>query len=491
MKRNVWIFGLAALCGIAMAAPYTYAAGPCGTMAGKTYAVSITGGEYFNGTEPGTAQPVPNPIACVGVLEITTGVTTCTVGGELVCNDNDVVSGPGTCDTSVLPPGVAYAPPLGITAPTVVSYSGIMPGLSGTAGDVTGTAVLNSASIGSLSITSASTGVSATFTIADGLGSGTFVGHSNADDTQSTTPPILAIVGGKQGTVLNAQPFPTAYGTAPYLGETTTLFTGPGDNANGGSQVYPGGFGISAGLNQTNPDGTGGGFTSFNNNNNWAGAPFNTPFPNDVCYDNVSLCSGPYSDGTVNVAATFFQPYTGQCTDANLAGGFTLASALYGAKLNYQYVLVTGDTAGVLAGGAYTSDPGLVALGNITPTLFGKRHNPAKIIIPKAETLAIGFYNTSGEDCQVALALTGSPAAVCQLYEGTSGAGSPCLNDGGAAPATSINGDVCPGYTTVTAKTDPGAVFVACSAKPADSLGTITVSSTNCAELNGSIAISN
>jgi hypothetical protein len=501
MKRNVWVFGLAALCGIAMAAPYTYAGGPCGTMAGKTYGVALTGGEYFT-TEPGVSQPVPNPIACVGVLEVTAATGTCTVGGELVCNDNNVVSGPGTCDASVLPPGVAYAPPLGITSPTVVNYSGIVPGLSGSTSDVTGTAVLNGAAIGTLTISSTSTGISGSFTIVDGAGSKNFVGHSNADDTGATSPPILAIVGSKQGTAVLAQPFPTTYGVAPYLGESTTLFTGPGDNASGGTGVYPGGFGVSAGTNQTNADGTGGGFTSFNNNNNQAVGAFPGPFPNDVCYDNVALCSGPYTDGTVNVAAIFFAPYTGICTDANLAAGFSLSSALYGPKMTNQYVLVTADTAGIISSGAFAS-PGLVALGNITPTATGKRKLPAKLVVPKAETLNLGFNNLSGEDCQVSLTMADlngcTFAEDCVLAEGASDATSPCTNGGGAAPASpTISADICPGYTAVTAKSDPGAIQLICN--PSSKLwgqptgtqcGTLTLASPNCADLDAAIPVFN
>jgi hypothetical protein len=508
MRRNVLVIALAALCGVAMAAPYTYAAPGCGTMHDKTYAIALTGGEYFNETEPGVAQPVPNPIACVGVIEVgaATAPAKCAVTGELICNDNNVVTGPGTCDTSVLPPGVAYAPPLGITSPTVVNYSGIVPGLSGSTSDVSGSVGLNGAAIGQLQITSASTGISATFTIVDGAGSKNFVGHSNADDTGATSPPILAIVGNKQGTAVLAQPFPTTYGVAPYLGESTTLFTGPGDNASGGTGVYPGGFGVSAGTNQTNADGTGGGFTSFNNNNNQAVGAFPGPFPNDVCYDNVSLCSGPYTDGTVNVAATFSQPYTGVCTDANLAAGFTLSSALYGPKMNYQYVLVTADTAGVVAGGAY-ADPGLVALGNITPTASGKRKLPAKVVAAKLVNTRnpgpfpypMTFLNNSGEDCIMSFALSdaatssnthpgpGDFATDCSISQAASAATDCGQNDGGDAAGVE---DLYPGYNPLCSKSDTGALILTCPNRNATD-GVITVTSPNCADLDGTIPVPN
>jgi hypothetical protein len=514
MRRNVLVLTLAAICGLTLAAPAVYAASPCGLLAnargGKTFAVLITGAE-FQGNNPLLAQTNPTPIVGVGVIEVTYAAppaTTCPVSGELIYNDNDTITGPATC--TVGGGGTAYAPSLSINTPTPVPYSGTVPCFDGSTGTLSGTAAVNASGQGNLTFTDSNSGNTFSFTIAQGLGALYFVGTSVANEADNPDilnnglePPVLSITGEKQGNAVLAQPFPTTWGTLPWYGETTVTCPGYGTDD---STQSPGAYGGVAGMTQVNADGSAGGWDSFNSNNNFDTVP-GTTLPNDLCYDTLTGASGsapgtnaqdgPFTDGTVNVSAVFTQPYTGACYYANLAGGFTLSAAGWGAKVTDTYAITTGSTS-VLTGGAFAA-PGGADYCEQQPTLTGRRKLPLKVVVPKAETIGLGFTNTSGQDCLVGITLsdgagstsaipgTGDFATECSIAQAAG-----AQNDGGTAAGIL---DIYPGTTPVTVKTDPGAIQLICSYTPSEKKsavdGIITVASPNCAEFNGAIPAPN
>jgi len=75
MKRLV--LGLIMAGGLAMmAAPNANAVvSSCGLLAGHSYAITLNGSEFFDGTEPSNG-PTPNPVAGLGAIQVVENATT-------------------------------------------------------------------------------------------------------------------------------------------------------------------------------------------------------------------------------------------------------------------------------------------------------------------------------------------------------------------------------------------------------------------------------
>lgn len=523
MKR--FLLSLIVAGGLAlMAAPNAGAVvsqcGTLGSVAGVHYAVSITGSEVFYGPEPASG-PVPTPIAGIGAITITENASTgvCTVGGELLYNDNDTVQGPAACT-----PGgtaLAYNPPS--TPPTVVPIGGTVPCFDGDSTLVTGTATLNNAYNGVLTLTAhygtyagadcingsgpcgAPTDVALAFNINAGLGDATFAGASQADETQSTAPPVLIIDGRKQGVAAATGIQNTTYGAAPWLGETTSTAGGPG-GATVDSTTCPGCGSANSGFNVTNTAASGalaGGSLTYNNNNDWVDT-LAVVLPGLDCHYSLARAvsgGGPFSDGTVNVAAIFDQPYTGACGYVNIAAGFALGDVQYGATNTSAFSMVEGQTSFLSATpGTYGAPNSAGVLAESPALSLAPRNPPATLTVvglaasfPK--TYALGYANPSPRDCVMDLTLTdaagGNLTANCSISQNASAlndqpalAGGLSLTVSGTSPPTYAV-DVYPGYV----KTDSGAISLFCTAPltatSPPTIGTITAFAPNCPALNG------
>lgn len=430
-----------------MAAPDAGAVSACSTMAGKNYAILLSGSEYFNvaGGEPGSLTPVPNPVSGLGAITINAD---CQVSGELVYNDNDTVQGPAGCTpggTSLAFGGVGSAPlAIPVTAPIPI------PCFNGETSGITGTVALNSAGQGPMTFTasfnncwtnSASpatctpTPVTFNFEVSDGLGSGTFTGTSLADVTQDTTPPQIGILGEKQGTAATTGIANTTYGNPPWVGETNTL----GQDQSGGtsdSATCPGCGGTDGGLNLVDKGinnanctaagtpfgcctgaGTGtctssiqAGGTIFADDNNsivFLADTIATEVTSEDCHYQLSPDTGgggPFTDGTSNIAAVFLQPEGASeaCTAANTGFGFSLSTVIWGATNNYNFSATTGGTSGLSNPGAY-SPPGTSGHLSSNPALAGKPVKPITVTATKAGVYLLHFTNTSPLDCIVNL----------------------------------------------------------------------------------------
>jgi hypothetical protein len=518
MKRIV--LGLIMAGGLAMmAAPNANAVvSSCGLLAGKSYAITLNGSEYFDGTEPSNG-PTPNPVAGLGAIQVVENVSTgapCTITGELLYNDNDTITGPGSCS----PGGEALAWS-GSGAPTPVPISGTVKCFTGTTGQLTGNVVSNSAGEGSMSITDSETGLTFNFSTVTGVGAANFGGTSVGTGVpESGTPPvpaILAIIGNKQTTTGADSITNTTFGSAPWKGQTYGAGFGV-TTADSTSNAGIGGTTVSETL--TNADGTGLGTANLNDNNStvFYGA---AALPGNDCHYKIGrdvAGSGPFADGTVNVTAVIQQPYTGGCDYANAAGGFAVSAVLYGTTNTYENTMFTGDSSALGTPGEYAAPDGASA-GTSTPATVGLVGPAAAQIVTASlanHPYPLHYTNTSPEDCLVNLTLVDAAgsnfAAVCSISQAPSAVndqptigspvavspGGPGYPPSGEPLYTYLSGstvadtpayDVYPGYLY----TDSGAIVLECTSKPSVTGNHITVTSPNCtaAAVNQNITVNN
>jgi len=525
MKRIV--LGLIMAGGLAMmAAPNANAVvSSCGLLAGHSYAITLNGSEFFDGTEPSNG-PTPNPVAGLGAIQVVENATTgapCMVTGELLYDDNDTVTGPGSCS----PGGEALAwDGTPGDKPVPVPISGTVKCFTGTTSQLSGTVVSNSAGEGFLSFTDSETGLTFNFSTDTGVGGANFGGSSIGTDVpESGTPPtpaILAILGNKQTTTGADSITNTTFGAVPWKGQTYGAGFGV-TTADSSSNAGIGGTTVSETL--TNADGTGLGTANLNDNNGTIlyGA---AALPGNDCHYKIgrdAAGSGPFADGTVNVTAVIQQPYNGACLYANAAGGFAVSAVLYGTTNTYENTMFTGDSSALGTPGAYANPNGASA-GISTPATAGLVGPAAAQIVTASlanHPYPLHYTNTSPEDCLVNLTLVNAAgsnfATVCSITQAPSAPGQP-VNDQptiGTAIATSTGGagyppsgeplytyltsggivadtpayDVYPGYLF----SDPTAIVLECTSKPTATGNHITVTSPNCtaAAVNQNITVNN
>jgi hypothetical protein len=395
----------AGILSIVISAPQALAASPCGTMAGKSYAILITGAHYFNGTEPTSPAPVPTPIVGLGTMQIS---ASCTISGELIYNDNDTVTGPGSCS----PGGSGVAFGGSYATPTVIDYSGSVPCFTGTNSQLVGNVSVNSASLGSLTVTDTVTGNIFNFSVSDGLGSTSWSGTSVATNTGSgTVPPILTIQGQKQAIVPALVPVPTTYGQAPWRGQwqftCTSVSTFDNINNPGAFFSETGGFAIPA---DNSP--VGGGIV----NENWNNAFLllqAAAGPDAPCYFNLDLDdsgAGPFSDGTDNVAVPVDGPYSGECTAANVGNATAGSSVVWGTTDSNFWFISTAVTDSAF-GGTFVPPGESGGICTSTPAPVGKLSGPASIVTggtpSHPRTVKLLYSNSSPMDCLTYFTLSG------------------------------------------------------------------------------------
>jgi hypothetical protein len=476
-----------------MAAPNANAMSGCGTMSGKSFALSITGAEFYDGTGP--FAPTPTPMACLGVIQVAaaTAPAACAITGEMICDDNDFLTAPATCTPGGA--GLAFAPP-SIPAPTVIPYTGTVPCFNGTSAQLSGSVTTNSANQGDLIIVDSLT-TTYDFAINDGLGSASFTGTSRADDTQGghpgvgPQPPILAIDGRKQGTAVTTGIANVVWGTLPWKGETTTL---AGGASTADSVTEAGAFGSNSGLNKIIDAANAGGTLAFNSNNDWL-YNVSAVLPGQLChYVLKHEAPSPFADGTSNVSAVLNQPYSGVCAYVNIAGAFSLSTVLFGATNNNSFSITTGT--------ASASSAGVYGLPNSAGILVSAPAADPPPTLPVTQVVAVpsvkrlGFGNSTSIDCIVSLTKVNAPASnfssVCTLSQPAS-----AQNDqpGLAGGLSLVSGpgadDVYPGYSGVALPLQTGVILMTCSAKPSVTGNSITVASPNCPTLNGSVIVNN
>ena len=401
MNRGLTSFVLAGILGIAISATNAFGA-TCGTMAGKSYAILITGAEYFNGVEPTNPAPVATPIAGLGVIQVS---SLCTITGELIYSDNDTVTGPGSCTPGGS--GVAYGGLSGYATPTVIPYTGSVPCFTGTKSQLSGSVSLNSAGLGTLAVSDSVTGNSFNFSIAAASGSVSWTGTSVATNTGSgNVPPILTIQGQRQGIV----PVPSTYGQTPWFGQSTLSCSVVAASDAGQN---PGAFisAVGASAVPANNSPQGGGIFNLNLNNAFVPSVAIT-VPGAPCYTTTVLDTsgaGPFSDGALNFAVAANGPYTGQCAYANLASAWGESAVGWGTNDANKWSIFAAFTS-TLSGGAFLSS-GDTGVCTFSPAPVGKLSGPSTILTggtPKIPRIVKLLYsNSSAMDCLTYFTLSG------------------------------------------------------------------------------------
>ncbi len=465
------------------------AASTCGSLSGHTYAVQIQGAEFFNGTMPSSQAPVPTPIVGLAAIEIN---ASCAVTGEMIYDDNDTFTAPAACTPGGV--GVAYAPPT--ISLTVVSYSGWVPCFNGTTSQLSGSAVLNSAGAGTLTIANAPSFIFAppggtntpysgpritlSFNISEGLGGTEFTGTTISNDSASPAQPILTLNAEKNGISTTIPPnTPNVWGSAPWVGQRSYTCTGllTADNT-----TFPGGFFSQTGGYVIFSNGSVGAYSNQNANNNWVGSPFPSS-----CHSEYAVQSGgadgPYADGTVDLYSVPRGPYDGSCLGANIAGAVSISQIVWGPTGTNLWTIGTGGGADVETGGAYGSlEDTALCTAQPAPAIAPKA--PVTVAATKAETLNLAFTNASASDCAVTLTevnASGSNfASLCSLTQDS--ALTEVYWDAIESPDPSGPYlSVYPGY----ASTDATAIQLVCTAKPSKTGNSISVGSPDCPALNG------
>jgi hypothetical protein len=401
MNRGLTSFVLAAFLAVVISATNAFGV-TCGAMAGKSYAILMTGAEYFNGVEPANPAPVATPIVGLGVIQVS---SLCTITGELIYNNNDSVTGPGSCTPGRS--GVAFGGLSGYVTPTVIPYTGSVPCFTGTNSQLSGSASLNSAGLGTLTLSDSVTGNSFNFSIAAALGSVSWTGTSVATNTGSgNVPPILTIQGQKQGIV----PVPSTYGQAPWFGQSTLSCSVVASSDAGQN---PGAFisAVGASAVPANNSPQGGGIFNLNLNNAFVPSVAIT-LPGAPCYTTTVLDTsgaGPFPDGALNFAVTANGPYSGQCAYANLASAWAESGVAWGTNDANKWSIFTAFTS-TLSDGAFLPS-GDIGACTLTLSLLGKLLGPASILTggtPKIpRTLKLPYSNSSAMDCLTYFSLSG------------------------------------------------------------------------------------
>jgi len=442
MKRIV--FGLAMLGSMAMAAAPAYAVN---LECGNSYAIEL------HGTEPElTADQALHYIAGIGVIKFgarDTSTNSCVVtGGELVYNDNDVLTlsaGPATCyaGNSLLGGGIPC-----MDGGTHITGT-LSPSINGNGSAnlaIVATGAWSNGGPGAWSLP-------LDFTIQQNSGAITVLGNTASDPGPNPTSPppgspILALTMQKQSSTitlpktgpgnqtgalppgyLNAGGSPlnalgntggggNGYGVAPYTGSSISLFQGYGaPSADLFSQPIQGSFGTTISVLSIFSNGQSGGSVSFNSNDNVGNT---TGATNDDC-DTNTVQTGNFADGTSNIGAWLLHP-SAHCADAVAVATFELSTAVWGAIDTSTFSIVTGLSAstltsgGLIPAGLMSDATGLSSgiSGGLTPvvlTSITSVNNPA--------TGFIKFINSSAAGCDITASLTGPPTVTAGTWSCT------------------------------------------------------------------------
>jgi hypothetical protein len=461
-----------------MAAPQAGAVAP--GLCGKSYSFVLNGAQESTTSQTG-ASGLPGAVTtAVGIGTITFGAasgTSCAVTqGEMIFNAGDVQTnpqglyvGPAVCYTS--------ASGFGTGIPCFDGGDHMTSGTLNSSPNGNGAFLLSF--IGDFAWEDASdttVAVPFAFTIQDGLGSSTAVGTS----VPASGAPVLTITLQKQKT----QPAPTAFGTAPYLGQAAISCSGFGANTTdlvaagqvGGGAA--GAFGSTVGALAIFDAAHAGGSLSFNTNDNFGvtTTPANnndcsfSDLPGNECSLAISGCSPEpaaygFADGTTNSIA-FITSTGNSCSDNQTAGaGYATSGVAWGATDTSSYLTVTG----LVSGATGFVPPGDMATCTTYEQAAAAGHvsNITTTSIVSTGTLKTGTVkvaNASPADCDIEIAMASASAEGCSL---SLAGGSPTLAD---APADSAS--------TVLATTD----CTCAKSPPAGTVSsTLTISSESCA----------
>jgi|HubBroStandDraft_1064217.scaffolds.fasta_scaffold10880_4 hypothetical protein len=485
MKRIV--LGLIMAGGLALAnAPKATAAvlGVCG----KSYAMLITGAQPSSNQATG-ASPFPGALtSIVGVGEISfpaaigTGCGAPT--GELIFNNGDIQStppgvlfGPASCYASEDPITGGLPCFDGTNHFNSASSSIVTNGVNGNgSADLT---ILESGTqwtSSSLSTHSGSAGViSFEFTLQIGPGATTVLGNSKFSAGQ----PVLSLTMQRIGTSTGGSAdVPTAYGTAPYLGNSVFNCTATEANQSDGISLsvnppsIAGSFDSTVGAFQIFSDGTTAGSWSKNSNENIVTSG-STP-NNDDCSFSVApgnltsgygLAAAQFADGTSNAVETITSPPSDStCTDAAIAGvGYTTSTVKWGSNEESGFLTVTGLTTtanGFVPPGSMSTCTALNTL--LTGTLTSLVAPATAVANNTTVSEPIKLTSTTPASCDVGFALSGSTTdGICTVGLSTTSAVVP------ADTASSTYGD----WTCSCAKSPPADSFTG---------ATVTITSSNC-----------
>jgi hypothetical protein len=465
--------------GLAMlAAPYANAAGPA--ECGKTYAILISGNqESTNRATGGSGFP--------GALTAANGVGTVTFGplsgtgcsithGELIFNSGDLQTSPQ---------GIYFGPAHCYDAASPLTGTGL-PCFDG--GNHMSGSIAPSPNDGlswQLSIvadyawieTEETAGVFPLgFTVQNNTGGTIVTGTSNPGNaTTNPTGQVLTIELQKIGTSTGSDPaVPTAFGTAPYLGDTTISCQAWGANdtdliasINDAAPSISGAYESTIGDLQIFNAAQAGGSLSFNGNDNFGvtttPASNNdcsfTDIPGTECTAALGTSCAPeptaygFADGTSNSIA-FVGSSGNNCGNATVAGaGYTTSAVVYGTTYTANYIAVTGllsaSTGFVPPGGESTCQGfSQVPAGTIS-LLTVPASETVLAPYPNTKSIPIKVTSTSPADCDIeaTLSSTGSTGAgLCSA----SLVGTPFDVNGGTISDTATVACTCTGSTAST-----------------------------------------
>jgi len=459
--------------GLAMlAAPYANAAGPA--ECGKTYAILLSGNQESTNRATG-ASGFPGALtAANGVGSVTFGAlsgTGCSIThGELIFNSGDVQTSPAG---EYIGPSVCYQ--------AVSALGSGLPCFDGGA-HMTGT-IAPSANDGlsfQLSIVadyawidgSISVGILPLgFTVQNNTGGSIVTGTSNP----GTGLPVLTIELQKIGTTTNSTPaVPTAFGTAPYLGDTTISCQAWGANdtdfvasLNDAAPSISGAYQSTIGDLQIFNAAQAGGSLSFNGNDNFGVTT--TPASNNDCSftdvpgNECSIALGTscgtvpasygFADGTSNSIALVGSSGN-NCGDATVAGaGYATSAVVYGTTYTSNYITVTGlfsSATGFVPPGGESFCQGFSQVPAGTISLLTVPASETVLApYPGTKSIPIKVTSTSPADCDIeaTLSSTGSTGAgLCSA----SLVGTPFDVNGGTIVDTATVACTCTGSAAST-----------------------------------------
>ena len=487
--------------GLAMlAAPYANAAAP--GECGKTYAILLSGAQESTTRATGATG---NP----GALTTANGVGTVTFGaasgtgcsvtkGEVIFNSGDVQTspmgfyvGPSVCYQAVsalgsgLPCFDGGAHMTGTVAPSPNDGLSIQLSIVADYAWVDG------------SISSAS--VPLGFTVQNNTGSTIVTGTSNPTNANNPTGQVLTIELQKIGTTTASDPaVPTAFGTAPYLGDTTISCQAYGANdtdfvasLNDAAPAVSGAYESTIGDLQIFNAAQAGGSLSFNGNDN-VGSTTTPNNANDCAFTDVpgsecSIALGTscgtvpsaygFADGTSNSIA-FVGTSGNSCGLDNTAGaGYATSAVVYGATYTSNYIAVTGlfstGTGFVPPGGESTCQ----GFSQVPAGTISALTAPSTLVnvTPGTKSAPIKITSTSPADCDIEASLvkTSGPASVCSATV----TGSPFDVNGGTIVNSAMVNCTCTAKTP--AETDVYTLTVASEACPIHTGASTTITCKN------------
>ena len=479
-----------------LAAPYANAAAP--GECGKTYAILISGNQVSNNRATGGSGFPGALTAANGVGSVTFGAasgTGCSVTkGEVIFNSGDVQTSPAG---EYIGPSVCYqaVSALGSGLPCFDGGSHLTGTLAPSANaglSLQLSLVIDYAWIdGSIATGTLPLG----FTVQNNTGSTIVTGTSNP----GAGLPVLTIELQKIGTSTGSDPaVPTAFGTAPYLGDTTISCQAWGANdtdfvasLNDAAPAVSGAYESTIGDLQIFNAAQAGGSLSFNGNDNVGSTttPNNandcsfTDVPGNECSIALGTSCGTvpaaygFADGTSNSIA-FVGTSGNSCGLDNTAGaGYATSAVVYGATYTSNYIAVTGlfstGTGFVPPGGESTCQ----GFSQVPAGTISALTAPSTLVnvTPGTKSAPIKITSTSPADCDIEASLvkTSGPASVCSATV----TGSPFDVNGGTIVNSAMVNCTCTAKTP--AETDVYTLTVASEACPIHTGASTTITCKN------------